>query len=210
MRIERRRLGGALCQGVLAGALYGLFQGLGEGSLLVGVISGLFFGLVMTAGFYSASRAGEHLAGLSYRQKRTVLGAVRRGEPVVDPRLAEPTIRQAQRVRASVGHQRLGVVVAGGLLALSVLGLGLALVFGDSAGAAAAGFSMVAWAVILLVGPPLDDARRRTHEQRRKQRQTSCVLRQRPLSLEGGPGRDRRAGLRQSSINGGFPRGAYG
>lgn len=53
MRAERHRLG-ALVQGAIAGAVYGTFQGLKQRSLLSGVLSGFFFGLVMTAAFYSA------------------------------------------------------------------------------------------------------------------------------------------------------------
>ncbi len=148
---------GPLVGGVLAGAFYGALQGLSERSLLAGVISGLFFAAAMTVTFfYSFRRAGEHLVGLSYRQKRAVVRAVRRGEPVSDPALAGPTIRHAQRVQASVGGQRFGVVLARALLAVSVVGLGLALLVGSTVGAAAAGFSLAVWTVILFVGPPLE------------------------------------------------------
>lgn len=119
---ERHRLV-ALVQGGIAGAVYGTFQGLEDRSLLSGVLWGLFFGLVMTAAFYSAWRAGEHFVGLTYREKRAVLRAVRRGEPVGDPALAGAVIRQAQRVQASAGSQRLGVALAQGFLAMSALGL---------------------------------------------------------------------------------------
>ena len=156
MGTERRQLRAALGSGVLAGALYGAFQGFTDGSVLAGVISGLFFGAAMTVTFYSVRRAGEHLAGLSYRQKRAVMRAVRRGEPVSDPDLTGPTIRHAQQVQASVGGQRFGVALARALLAVSALGLGLALLFRSTAGAAAAGFSLAVWTVILLVGPPLE------------------------------------------------------
>ncbi len=156
MGTERRQLRGPLGRGVLAGVLYGAFQGFSEGSLLAGVISGLFFGAAMTVTFYSFRHAGEHLAGLSYRQRRAVMRAVRRGEPVSDPDLAGPTIRHAQRVQASVGGQRFGVVLARALLAVSVLALGLALLVRSTAGAAAAAFSLAVWTVILLVGPRLE------------------------------------------------------
>ncbi len=43
MAVERGRLGAALAQGVLAGALYGFLQGVvAEGSLATGVTWGLF------------------------------------------------------------------------------------------------------------------------------------------------------------------------
>ncbi len=160
MGTERRRLRGPLGGGVLAGALYGTIQGFSQRSLLAGVISGLFFAAAMTVPFYLSRRAGEHLAGLSYRQKRAVMRAVRRGESVSDPDLAGPTIRHAQRVQASVGGQRFGVVLARALLAVSVLGLGLALLGRSTAGGAAAGFSLAVWTVILLVGPPLEQRKR--------------------------------------------------
>ncbi len=108
---------------------------------------------------YFARHGGEHLAGLSYQQKRAVVSAVRRGDAIGDPALAEPTIHEAQRVQASAGNQRSAVVLARCLLAASVLGLGLALELGSTAGAAAAGFSLVVWVVILLVGPPLERRR---------------------------------------------------
>ncbi len=156
MGIERRRLAGALLSGVLAGSFYGFFQGFTEGSVVVGVLSGLFFGLFMSVVFYVTNRAGEHLVGLTYRQKRAVLRAVRRGEPVSDPALAGPTIRHAQLIQASAGGQRLGIVLGRSLLVASLLGLVLALLLGSTAGALAASFSLVVWTVIVLVGPPLE------------------------------------------------------
>ncbi len=156
MGIERRRLAGALRSGVLAGILYGSIQGLTEGSVVVGVVLGLFFGLSMSMVFYVSNRAGGYLVGLTYRQKRAVLRAVRRGEPVSDPALAGPTIRQAQLIQAPAGGQRLGIVLGRGLFVASLLGLVLALVLGSTAGAVAAAFSLVVWTVIILVGPPLE------------------------------------------------------
>ena len=159
MAVERRRLGAVLAQGVLAGALYGFLQGVDEGSLATGVTWGLVFALVFTVSSYFARGGGEHLAGLSYQQKRAVVSAVRRGDAIGDSALAEPTIHEAQRVQASVVRQRSAVVLARCLLAASVLGLGLVLALGSTAGAAAAGFSLVVWVVILLVGPPLERRR---------------------------------------------------
>ena len=159
MAVERRRLGAALAQGVLAGSLYGFLQGLDEGSLATGVTWGLVFALVFTVSSYFARGGGAHLAGLSYQQKRAIVSAVRRGDAIGDPALAKPTIHEAQRVQASVARQRPAVVLARCLLAASVFGLGLALALGITAGAAAAGFSLMVWVVILLVGPPLERRR---------------------------------------------------
>ncbi len=97
MAVERRRLGMALGEGLLAGAFYGFLQGLDEGSLATGITSGLFLALVIAVTSYFARRGGEHLDGLSYQQRRAVVSAVRRGEAIGDPALASrPSVKPSE------------------------------------------------------------------------------------------------------------------
>ncbi len=119
---------------------------------------------MFTAVFYAGRRANEHLAGLGYGQRRAVIRAVRRGQPVSDPALAEVTIRHAQLVQGGVRTQRLSTVLASVFLAASVVGLGAALAVGSAAGTVAAAFSLVVWIVILVLGPRVD---RRAREKAR-------------------------------------------
>jgi hypothetical protein len=147
--------------GVVSGVVYGTIQGVDNGSVTAGFVQGLIFGIPMTAISYAGARSTTHLGGLSYRQRRVVMGAVRDGARVNDPALADATIRHARAVRAgsSPRIRRTVLVVLWGLLVASVLGLGLSLVIGSASGAVAGVFSSVVWVVILLIGPPLEQRR---------------------------------------------------
>ncbi len=155
MPIDRRRRT-AITQGAGAGTAFGLFQGLIEGSFPNGVVSGLFFGLVMYAVFLRAGHVNPYLVELSVRQRRAVLTAVRRGRSVGDPALAPATVVHARQVRDRARDARRGLVLVWIFLAVSVVGLGLALALASALGAIGAGFSLAVWIVILLVGPALE------------------------------------------------------
>jgi hypothetical protein len=146
----------ALAYGLLCGALYGALQGLGDRSIGKAVLSGLVFGAVMSAAHYAGLRANAHLSGLRPQERRTVWAAVRRGQAVADPSLAAAAIRHAQNVQHPPGGQRLGRVLAWGLLGASVLALGLTVSAGSTRGVIAAGFSCLVWVVILVLGPRLE------------------------------------------------------
>lgn len=150
---RRRRV---LTYGLLSGAVYGILQGLANSSVSAGVVNGLLFGTVMGAAHYASLRANAHLGGLGLREQRMVMAAVRRGRAVADPALAGPAIDQARNVQLTPGGQRLGHLLAWGLLAVSVVGLGLSVWSGSVSGVIAGAFSGVVWVIILLVGPPLE------------------------------------------------------
>jgi hypothetical protein len=120
------------------------------------VLSGLVFSTVMSAAHYVGLRANADLTGLRPQERRTVWAAVRRGQAVADPSLAAAAIRHARNVQRPPGGQRLGRVLAWGLLSASVLALGLGVSAGSTPGVIAAGFSCLVWVVILVLGPSLE------------------------------------------------------
>jgi hypothetical protein len=144
--------------GVVSGVVYGTLQGIANGSVAAGFVRGMIFGIPMTAISYAGARATAHLGGLDNRQRRMVMRAVRDGDRVDDPALAQATIRHAQQVRARASPQarRTALVILWSLLGASLVGLGVSLVIGSVSGAVAGAFSSVVWVVILLIGPPLE------------------------------------------------------
>ena len=159
MRTDLRRLSTATGFGAFSGTVYGALQVLGGESLLTGVVTGLVFATFMAAGFYGAATRLPHLSGLNYRQKRSVMRAVRLGRGVDDPALAEPTISHARWVQRSAASQRWMTVLVATLLGASGLVLVVALVLEDAYLAFAAAFSLMVWILILLVGPRVDRRR---------------------------------------------------
>ncbi len=164
MRWEAHPARQALAYGLLSGAVYGALQGLGDRSIARAVISGLLFGAVMSAVHYGRLRANAHLSGLRPQERRKVWAAVRRGQAVADPSLAAAAIRHARNMQRPPGGQRLGRVLAWGLLGASLLALGLTVWAGSTPGVIAAGFSCLVWVVILVLGPRLE---RRTQDRAR-------------------------------------------
>ncbi|MEU4746838.1 hypothetical protein AB0G02_41165, partial [Actinosynnema sp. NPDC023658] len=85
--------------GLLAGGLFGVSQGLLHGNLWLGLGMGVLFGggmaLLMRRVWGSTA-----LKGLDRGQRRAVSRAMRRGEPVDDPRLARPLVDQVDAVLA--------------------------------------------------------------------------------------------------------------
>jgi Flp pilus assembly protein TadB len=154
----------AIAYGLLSGAVYGALQGLGDRSIGKAVVSGLLFGAVMSAVHYAGLRANAHLSGLRPQEQRKVSAAVRRGQAVADPSLAAAAIRHAQNVQQRSGDQRLGKLLAWGLLGASVLALGLTVWAGSTPGVISAGFSCLVWVLILVLGPRLE---RRTQDRAR-------------------------------------------
>lgn len=150
------RLRHVVAVGLVSGAVYGTLQGLGDRSIGKGVISGLFVGAVMGACQYGTFRANAHLTGLRPREQRMVSAAVRRGRAVTEPALAGRAVDHARTVQLTPGRQRLGPLLAWGLLAVSVVGLGLSVSSGFTAGMVAGAFSCMVWAAILVLGPPLE------------------------------------------------------
>ncbi|HSH59134.1 MAG TPA: hypothetical protein VK988_05725 [Acidimicrobiales bacterium] len=120
------------------------------------MVNGLFFGAVMSAVHYGGLRANAHLTGLRPKERRAVWAAVRRGQVVADPSLAAAAIRHARNMQRPSGGQRLGRVLAWGLLGASVLALGLSVWAGSTPGVITAGFSCLVWTVILVLGPRLE------------------------------------------------------
>ncbi len=164
MRWEARPARQALTYGLFSGAVYGALQGLGYRSLARAVVNGLFFGAVMSAVHYAGLRGNAHLTGLRPQERWTVQAAVRRGQAVTDPSLAAAAIRHARNVQQRSGDQRLGQLLAWGLLGASALALGLTVSAGSTPGVIAAGFSCLVWVVILILGPRLE---RRTQDRAR-------------------------------------------
>jgi hypothetical protein len=164
MRWEAHPARQALAYGLLFGALYGALLGLGDRSIGEALLNGLVFGAAMSAAYYAGLRANAHLTGLRPQERRKVAAAVRRGQAVADPSLAAAAIRHARNVQRPTGGQRLGPVLAWGLLGASVLALGLTVWAGSTPGVIAAGFSCLVWVVILIFGPRLE---RRTQDRAR-------------------------------------------
>jgi hypothetical protein len=140
---------------VASGVLFGGLHGLAQRSLSYGIVAGVVFGSIMPVVILRSARAGPCLAGLSVRQRRAVVTAVRKGRPIEDPALAEAVIGHARQVQRRAPSERRGLTLAWAFLGMSVVGLAAALVLGSAPGAIGAGFSLVVWAVILLVGPRL-------------------------------------------------------
>ncbi|HSH58846.1 MAG TPA: hypothetical protein VK988_04225 [Acidimicrobiales bacterium] len=164
MRWEAHPARQALAYGLLSGAVYGALQGLGDRSIAKAVVNGLLFGAVMSAAHYAGLRANAHLTGLRPKQRRAVRAAVRRGQAVADPSLAAVAIRHARNMQQRSGDQRLGQLLAWGLLGASLLALGLTVSAGSTPVVIAAGFSCLVWVVILVLGPRLE---RRIHDRAR-------------------------------------------
>jgi hypothetical protein len=156
MTSQPRRLSQVVVVGLLSGAVYGVLQGLGDRSISKGTISGLIFGAVMAVAHYATLRTNAHLAGLRPREQRMVSAAVRRGEAVTDPALAGHAVHLARNVQCLPGGQRLGRLLAWGLLAASVVELSLSVWSGSIPGVVAGTFSCVVWVIILVLGPRLE------------------------------------------------------
>lgn len=84
----------AVLMGLVAGGLFGVTQGLLRDNVWVGLGTGLFFGVAMTL-VMRRVWGSTALDGLDRDQRRAVSRAMRRGEPVEDPRLARPLVDQA-------------------------------------------------------------------------------------------------------------------
>lgn len=102
--------------GLLAGGMFGVAQGLLRDNVWVGLGMGLFFGLGMGLAMRHVW-GSTALDGLDRRRRRTISRAMRRGEPVEDPRLARPLVDQVDAFLA-VPHPVWTVRVLFGLLAL--------------------------------------------------------------------------------------------
>ncbi|MEU7526706.1 hypothetical protein AB0A74_13310 [Saccharothrix sp. NPDC042600] len=83
----------AVLMGLLAGAMFGVTQGLLRDNVWVGLVMGLFFGLGMGLAMRHVW-GSTALNGLDRRERRAISRAMRRGEPVEDPRLARPLVDQ--------------------------------------------------------------------------------------------------------------------
>ncbi len=127
-----------------------------DSSIDKGIVGGLFFGAIMGAVEYATFRANAHLAGLRPREQLMVSAAVRRGCAVTEPTLADRAVAHARIVQLRPGGRRLASVLAWGLLAVSVIGVVVSAAVGSTVGVGAGTFSGVVWAVILVVGPPLE------------------------------------------------------
>ena len=86
--------------GTLAGAVNGFLFGAERPSLVVGLVAGVIGGTLygILIGLV-ARRPLAPLAGLSAGDRATVMGAVHRGLPTTDPRLAPAVLSYAQTVR---------------------------------------------------------------------------------------------------------------
>ncbi|XVS67978.1 hypothetical protein ACQPYE_18610 [Actinosynnema sp. CA-299493] len=96
---QRISYGKVILVGLLAGAVFGVSQGLVRDNAWVGLVMGVLFGAVMVLVFRRAL-GSTALRGLDRGQRRTLSRAMRRGEPVEDPRLARPLVDQADAVLA--------------------------------------------------------------------------------------------------------------
>lgn len=135
-------------RGLGAGVGFGVLYGLLRGSAWVGVIGGLVFGTTMAA-VMRRQWGLPSLAALDHRERRTVARALRRGEPVDDPRLAVALQDQAAAILATP-YRVTAIRLVGGLFALfgALVGV-LALRDGNWAGAAG-GLLMLAFALALV------------------------------------------------------------
>ncbi|WP_367128510.1 hypothetical protein [Saccharothrix sp. HUAS TT1] len=112
--------------GLLVGGVFGLGQGLLRGNAWVGLVMGVVFGVVMALTMRRVW-GSTALRGLDRGQRRTISRAMRRGEPVEDPRLARPLVDQVDAVLAMpypVWTMRV-VFILMGLLGLAVVVLDL-------------------------------------------------------------------------------------
>lgn len=175
----------ALRGGLLWGAAIGVLQGLEDWSVGRGVIRGIIFGAVITALGYAGLRVNSHLVGLSPREQRMVVAAVRRGRPVTDPALTSAAVRHAQKMQIGAGGQRLGQFLAWVLLAVSVVALGVSVATAYLPGVGVSTISSAIWVLILVVGPKLEG---RLRERARAAEVANSQLVQPP---PGGAGSDR-------------------
>lgn len=97
---RRYSYGRTVLVGLLVGGVFGVYQGLMQDSLVSGLVSGAVFGLVMAV-VMRRVWGSTALRGLGFRQRRAVSRALRRGEPVEDPRLTRPLVDQADAVLAT-------------------------------------------------------------------------------------------------------------
>ena len=111
------RLGGRLRYGVTMGLFFGIWMGAwfywvsfprwAAGAVVGGVVAGAGFGTVMAVSRYAGGLfAIRELSELPPSDRVAVLRAVRRGEPVSDPRLAPSVLALAKSVMALVLRQQ--------------------------------------------------------------------------------------------------------
>ena len=136
----------------------GTTQGVLQRSVISGVVTGLISGAFWGALAWGRSPTSA-MVGLSFRERRAVMTSVRTGKGVSSPALALATIGEAARVQQENRHFRSALLLAGTLLALSLLALGVGVAAGSLPAVAAGAFSVAVWAVILIVGPVMQRRR---------------------------------------------------
>ncbi|MCE6998225.1 hypothetical protein LZG04_26005 [Saccharothrix sp. S26] len=94
---QRVSYGKVVLLGLFAGGVFGVSQGLLHDSVWYGLIMGVLCGGAMAV-VMRRVLGSTALRGLDRGQRRAVSRAMRRGEPVEDPRLARPLVDQADAV----------------------------------------------------------------------------------------------------------------
>ncbi len=150
---------GALSSAAGAGVLFGVFQGIEQGSAAAGVANGIYFAILMGVWWaVLARRRGPGLPrSLHDDDKRTVLRCVNRGEALADPRLAPAVIQYAQWQQKPLPGRWYKLLI-GTLLVLTVIYLVVAVVEGNVWGAIQSLFGMGLWLFALFWAPVIRSA----------------------------------------------------
>ncbi|MET0133762.1 MAG: hypothetical protein ABW215_09225 [Kibdelosporangium sp.] len=164
MSDENFSVGRVVVMSALQGAVFGLVAGLISQQLWIGVLAGVFFGLIMgiTMRRVYGSTA---LSGLDRAQRKQILRALRRGEPVDDPQLAEPAIRHARVVAEMPLKPTFARIAAGVMLVLGLATAGFGVASRGWAGLWSGGMLAVMALVLLFVLVPLGIRQRQRAEQ---------------------------------------------
>ncbi|QQQ79986.1 hypothetical protein IOD16_17285 [Saccharothrix sp. 6-C] len=166
---QRMSYGKVVLGGLLAGAVLGVSQGLLHDNVWVGLVMGVLGGTVLAAGL-RRSLGSTALRGLDRGRRRAVSRAMRRGEPVEDPRLARPLVDQVDAVLATPFPVKTMRVVFAllCLLGLVVMVLG----FADEGAAGLLGGSPLVVISLLMVFVVLPLGQRQRERIRRSQEAT--------------------------------------